>query len=338
MDDDLWTAHAFIVYSCSGLPPCGTAQLRANDDIDIAKCHQLSISENPRKTGGTYPEGIKSHTHYKMTSSNANIDATWSLTEHLLESNQASYQAATQSPFLLAAAQGRLSKELLGRWLANDRLYIHSYIKAAGRVLDAVDLDQTSPAAESSPEAELVGWVVEALVGLRREEVMFADVARRYGLDLALDASPDDPRRVLQSAKLPGLVQFEALFASVLPRDAAAAAAPTPAWLEAAVLLWGTERIYLDAWSWARAQRPGKGEDADGGAVRREFMPNWTNPEFAAFVSRLGRTLDRAVGQALAAVDPPQRQAVQAGIVERTAGTWNALLAAEAAFWPGVDG
>lgn len=280
-----------------------------------------------------------------MASANASIDTTWSLTEHLLDSNQASYQAATQSPFLLTAAQGRLSKKLLGRWLANDRLYIHSYIKAAGRVLDAVDMDQAPPAVaathEPSPEAELVDWVVETLVGLRREEAMFADVARRYGLDLALDASPDDPHRVLQSAKLPGLVQFETLFASVLPRDAPVAAPSSrtgPMWLEAAVVLWGTERVYLDAWSWARAQHQGEGEDADGGAVRKEFIPNWTSPEFAAFVNRLGRTLDRAVGQALAAVDPLERQAVQAGIVDRTAGTWSALLAAEAAFWPKVDG
>ncbi|KAL8371194.1 hypothetical protein RB595_001172 [Gaeumannomyces hyphopodioides] len=277
-----------------------------------------------------------------MASANANIDTTWSLTEHLLESQQASHQAATQSPFLLAAAQGRLSKKLLGRWLANDRLYIHSYIKAAGRVLDAVNMDQAPPAAaEPSPEAELVDWVVETLVGLRREEAMFADVARRYGLDLALDASPDDPRRVLQPAKLPGLIHFEALFASVLPRDAPAAAPNPrtgPMWLEAAVVLWGTERVYLDAWSWARAQQSGEGEDADGGAVKKEFIPNWTSPEFAAFVDRLGRTLDRVVGQALAAVDPLERQAVQAGIVQRTAGTWSALLAAEAAFWPRVDG
>ncbi|KLU89172.1 hypothetical protein MAPG_08146, partial [Magnaporthiopsis poae ATCC 64411] len=114
-------------------------------------------------------------------------------------------------------------------------------------------------------------------------------------------------------------------------------------WLEAAVVLWGTERVYLDAWSWARARQPlargtGEQEDADGGAVKKEFIPNWTSPEFAAFVDRLRRTLDRAVSQALAAVDPAERRAVQAGIMERTAGTWSALLAAEAAFWPQLDG
>lgn len=283
-----------------------------------------------------------------MASATAGIETSWSLTEHLLESNQASYKAATQSPFLLAAAEGRLSKKPLGRWLANDRLYIHGYIKAAGRVLDAVDMDQTLPAAgaathEPSPETELVDWVVETLVGLRREERMFADVAHRYGLDLALDPSPEEPRRVLQSAKLPGLVQFEALFASVFPRgggDAAANPDTGPIWLEAAVVLWGTERVYLDSWSWARARQPlaRQEEDADGGAVKKEFIPNWTSPEFAAFVDRLGRTLDRAVSQALAAVDPADRQAVQAGIIERTAGTWSALLVAEAAFWPQLDG
>ncbi|QBZ59610.1 hypothetical protein PoMZ_04572 [Pyricularia oryzae] len=274
--------------------------------------------------------------------------AQWSLTEHLLESNPEAYKAATQTPFLLAAAEGRLSKELLGRWLANDKLYIQGYIKAVGRTLDAVDLPQTTrttPAAQQQPgpEVEFVNWISDALAGLCREHGMFVDVATRYGLDMTLETGPNG--RVSESAKLPGLVQFEALFASLFPRGWHGSNAevggqqqqghkPLP-WLEAAVVLWGTERIYLDAWSWAKSRQSGRstdeGEDQDGGAVRKEFIPNWTSLDFSAFVATLGGVLDRAVAR------EGEDEAVRQQIVDRAKSKWDELVAAEAAFWPLLD-
>ncbi|KAJ0148041.1 hypothetical protein CTA2_737, partial [Colletotrichum tanaceti] len=51
------------------------------------------------------------------------------LTQNLLASDPASYARATQSRFLSAAAKGTVPKDVLGRWLVNDRLYIQAYIK-----------------------------------------------------------------------------------------------------------------------------------------------------------------------------------------------------------------
>ncbi|TLD04724.1 uncharacterized protein PgNI_09509 [Pyricularia grisea] len=281
----------------------------------------------------------------------------WSLTEHLLESNPEAYKAATQSPFLLAAAEGRLPKNILGRWLANDKLYIQGYIKAVGRTLDAVDLPQTTTTTttrtttmieqQPGPEVEFVNWISDALAGLCREQGMFVDVAGRYGLDMTLETGSDG--RVSESAKLPGLVQFEALFASLFPRGWHGTAEmerqrqqnqkQTQAlpWLEAAVVLWGTERVYLDAWSWAKSRQnirsssTDAGEDQDGGAVKKEFIPNWTSLEFSAFVARLGGVLDRAVAR------EGDDEAVRQQIAERAMNKWDELVAAETAFWPVLD-
>lgn len=262
------------------------------------------------------------------------ISPSWSLTEHLLSLDRPAYEAATRSPFLLGAGQGRLDKTTLGTWLANDRLYIHAYLRAAGRSLAAIDLplQTTTTAAAPAPETRLVDWLVESLVGLRREEHFFVDAAARYGI--ALDLA--------DAGKLPGLSMFEALFASLHPTAAAAAAdgaaLPLP-WLEAAVVFWGTERVYSDAWTWARSHlTAGEGaedgsRDADGGALRREFVPNWANEDFVRFVQQVSDILDGAVSQTLDVLG----NGVKAGLVERAEKVWRQLVAAEAAFWPEVE-
>lgn len=282
----------------------------------------------------------------------------WSLTEHLLSLSPEAYKAATQAPFLLAAAEGRLPKDVLGVWLANDRLYIHSYIRAAGKVLAFLELPVTVPKDEAeSAEIKFVDWIVEALVGVRREERFFTEVAGRYGLEINLETrrpiGPAEPRpgtmpprtlEVVDGGKLPGLVMIEEVFGSVGSSisevgTSATGRLTTPAvlpWLEAAVMFWGTERCYLDAWSWAKTQQPVAGsearEDADGGALRKEFIPTWSSDEFAGFVARLGTIIDFAVGKVL-----ERDQGLKEELLRRVEGKWKSLLAAEAAFWPEVD-
>lgn len=269
-----------------------------------------------------------------------------SLTTHLLSLSPASYEAATQSPFLQAAGQGRLDKKTLGTWLANDRLYIHAYIKAVGRVLATIDLPQTTkkltPAAkgEEAPETQLVDWLFATLAALRREERLFVDVARRYGLDvdLATEAMAEggrEVRRVPGTVKLTGLVMFERLLGSLHPAASVDRTRPVP-WLEAAVVFWGTERVYCDAWRWARSHQEGEGDgagDADGGALRRELVPNWANDEFQGFVERLAQVVDRAVDEAVEEVGGGVRKS----LVERAEKVWRELVDAEAAFWPVVE-
>ena len=71
--------------------------------------------------------------------------STFSLTTHLLGVDTPTYKAATEASFLTAAGEGRLNKDVLGKWLANDRLYIHAYIKAVGRTLSIIDLSASPP-------------------------------------------------------------------------------------------------------------------------------------------------------------------------------------------------
>ncbi|KAL2139243.1 hypothetical protein VTI28DRAFT_5475 [Corynascus sepedonium] len=297
---------------------------------------------------------------------------TWSLTQHLLSSQEQLYKSATQHPFLLAGAEGRLPKDILSRWLANDRLYIHSYIRAAGQLLASIDLPKQVPRSQEAFETQLADWIIEALVAIRKEERFFIDVAERYNLGIeiglpfppAAAAAQDVPRE----EKLPGLIQMESIFSAVgnlsrtssdssskvpgvalvqsLFTTTAAGTSPTTSlpWLEGALTFWGTERCYLDAWSWARAkaeERRSSGEqaeenDADGGALRKEFIPNWSSSEFAHFVDKLGKLIDDAVAGVLEGKEGEAKEQTKQDILGRVEGKWRTLLEAERQFWPDV--
>jgi hypothetical protein len=267
----------------------------------------------------------------------------FSLTSHLLSSFPTEYTTATQHPFLLAAAEGRLPKDVLSKWLANDRLYIHSYIRAAGKLLSSIDLPQAVPEIEA-PETQLVDWLIEALAGVRREEKFFIEVAGKYGLDVEVGTEGVGVR---SEEKLPGLVMIEGIFGGVAEREGFTTAELPPSdplpWLEGAVTFWGTERCYLDAWSWAKSKQALAGgredarEDADGGALRNEFIPNWSSMEFAQFVGRLGGLIDFAVAETIERAGPDGADASRDAIIARVEGKWKSLLAAEATFWPDFE-
>lgn len=253
--------------------------------------------------------------------------ASRSFTKELIESDKAGYQRATQSSFLAAAAHGQVSRDVLGQWLANDRMYIHNYISGTGRLLATHGLPVISALGSNSAIVKLVDWLIEALVNVRREERFFIDAASRYGIGIDLPTSADG--RVADGAKLEGLRRFEKLFASCEPRKG-----ELLPWLEDATVFWGTEKCYLDAWSWAKSQIGSAGSDvasdADGGALRKEFIPNWSSQEFAEFVDRLGSIIDQAVDEMVKAGG----EKVRSGLFGRAEAKWTELLAAEEAFWP----
>ncbi len=295
-----------------------------------------------------------------MTADSATPPEPWSLTKHLLATQKDLYLSATQHPFLLAGAEGRLPKDLLTRWLANDRLYIHSYIRAAATLLASIDLPTELPGSKDAAETQLADWLVEALVGIRKEERFFIDVATRYGLgiEFAIPFPPAAAQDTVpsQTALLPGLAMMQGIFSSMhavttglLPMTLAAVPAPAPPlpWLEGALTFWGTERCYLDAWSWARdkakeeAESRSSGEvvgkeDADGGALRKEFIPNWSSPEFARFVERLGKLIDDAVNGVLVGKEGEELESTKAALLGRVEPKWRTLLEAERNFWPDV--
>ncbi|KAM0288011.1 hypothetical protein ACHAQH_000079 [Verticillium albo-atrum] len=259
-----------------------------------------------------------------------------SLTASLLASSPEAFTSATTGHFLSSAAAGTTPRQTLGLWLANDRLYIHAYIRAAGRLLAFLPLpdlpgptpDCVSSAPPTDPETKLLDWLVAALANVRREEAFFLAAAERFRIPLNLPVD-EATGRVPANAKLLGLRRWEALFDSVAP---APAGTPLP-WLEAAVIFWGTEVCYLDAWTKVRDSVSAKGPaeaDADGGALRTEFIPNWTNDEFRRFVHQLGSIIDEAVAEQVRC----HGAAVRDQVLERALGQWRQVLLAEESFWP----
>ncbi|KAM0486196.1 hypothetical protein ACHAPX_000900 [Trichoderma viride] len=255
--------------------------------------------------------------------------ASFSLTQTVLASDPVAYKSATQSPFLTRAAEGRVSKDYLGQWLSNDRLYIHGYIRGVGRLLSFLQLPETvEEEADVSESTRLLHWMIDALVNIRREEVFFVRTAADYGISLDL------------SHKLEGLRRFEALFDSTHPGDGDREKPVIP-WLEAAIVFWATEKCYLDAWSGASARLSAPSaadEDEDGGALRREFIPNWSSVEFARFVDQLGEIVDAAVRREMELrQDEGGEEAIKEELLDRALVKWHEVLVAEKAFWPAME-
>ncbi|KAF2261079.1 heme oxygenase-like protein [Lojkania enalia] len=263
----------------------------------------------------------------------AALDQPWSLTSHLLTLHTTQFTRATQSAFLQRAANGSLPKTTISHWLANDRLYMRGYIQLTGELLRILQLpSQPIPSSSLDPiEIRLLDWLVGALVNIRREERFFIDVAERYGLDLDLSGGGG---KVAEEKKIEGLRRFEKLFGALTTGQKGADVLP---WLEGVVVFWATERVYFEAWSWAKRQAEVESnerdisKDEDGGAMRKEFIPNWTNDEFIQFVDTLEKILDEGVEAAT-----KENGGLKKELVGRAEKMWKELLDAEEAFWPNV--
>ncbi|KAI1859724.1 hypothetical protein JX265_010173 [Neoarthrinium moseri] len=257
------------------------------------------------------------------------------LTSHLTSHPQTAeaYTRATQSAFLSLAGQGRLPRPVLSQWLSQDRLYAQAYVRFIGGLLARLRL----PVAKA---ADAVEWRVlrvlkDALDGIVRELAFFEDTAARYGLDLA--AGPGEASENSSAGFGPNRVTeaYVDLFDSFGARHGGAQAASVAGGertlLEGLVLLWATEKVYLDAWTYAREQGAGReggktGEDLDGGALRREFIPNWTSEEFKGFVDEIQGCLDE-----YAAAQGGE------GVQDRALELWKHVLQLEEGFWPHVN-
>ncbi|KAF1851070.1 heme oxygenase-like protein [Cucurbitaria berberidis CBS 394.84] len=248
----------------------------------------------------------------------------WVLTTHLLSINYEQLLRATRHPFLSRAANGTLPKSLVASWLANDLMYLEGYTKLNSDLLNQVRL-KTQASVESDIETRLLAWLEAGVQNGKREINLFHEVAEIYQIDVSTSALPEH-------LKLEGLRRYEVLFAN------AAAQQPNAfiPWLEGVTLLWATEKVYYEAWRWARRQDAQSSprtfeNDEDGGAMRREFIPNWSNRDFLVFIEQLERILNEGVSQAV-----NKDEARWAEVKARTQAIWTTVLDAEVAFWPDV--
>lgn len=255
-------------------------------------------------------------------------DVPWAVTTHLLSIKNDQLVRATKHPFLERAAKGTLPKSLIAQWLSNDRQYLEGYLATIKNTLSIVRACHRSPIAQDAEpdiETRLIRWLESGVQNGERELRFFQEVAEIYDIDLR-------PSPLQDSVKSEGLRRYEALFASVASQKSHTFIP----WLEGAILLWSTEKVYYEAWSWARRQdaqsSPRNFEsDQDGGAMRREFIPNWSNRDFLMFVEELERIVNEGISTAV------DRDAARwAEVKSRADPIWEALLDAEEAFWPSV--
>ncbi len=180
---------------------------------------------------------------------------------------------ATTHSFLAAVRDGSIPRPAFDAWLVQDHHFVGDLLRFQARLL-----------ARAPRQAQPV--LAAGAVALVDELAWFEQHAGARGLDLT-------------AARLPAT----AAYAELLHR---LDCEPVPAALAA---LWAIERIYLDAWSFARP----------GAEPYREFVEHWTTPEFGAYVDALADAADAEL--ATAGLETPADPVVAA------------VVAAECAFW-----
>ncbi|KAJ5439680.1 uncharacterized protein N7458_010678 [Penicillium daleae] len=152
------------------------------------------------------------------------------------------------------------------------------------------------------------------------------------------DSEPCQPSRLASAAP----VENGPVFFTANPITRAyidmfmSAGSPGVSALEGMAVLWATEVCYLRAWRYAasygkkKAQEGKKDVDADGGALREKFIPNWSSAEFEKFVNRIGDVLDQMAGK----MKGVEESEVSRG---RCLEWWKQVVWLEERFWPTLD-
>ncbi|MCJ1311277.1 hypothetical protein MMC25_004948 [Agyrium rufum] len=254
--------------------------------------------------------------------------ASSTLSQHLLQCQSASFEAATSAPFLKAAGLGRISKITLAQYLSQDRLYQQAYVRFLGQLLGKLRFDV--PASRASLMQRTLDVLVAALVNIRDELKSFESIAEKWGFGLETPLSAPDDRLAYRELNRTGFGPtpitrgYIDFFVSV--------SGPSSTLLEGLVALWGTEKCYLEAWKVAKdLTPPGSVDfsgDSDEGALRGDLMPTWTTPEFEEFVEKI-ETLMNEVAQG--------RGEELTNHVRGCEDVWRQVLWLEERFWPHVD-
>ncbi|KAL5339145.1 hypothetical protein BJX70DRAFT_397924 [Aspergillus crustosus] len=293
-----------------------------------------------------------------------------SMTYHLKTLTPTSFQRATTHPFLHLAGSGKIPKPLLSKWLSQDRLYAQSYVRFIGLLLAKINLPRTpsrtkTKTAQSGTGNEnekkggdgdgdgdvnekILAILIAAINNIQEELCFFEDVAAEYNLDLNKPFESSGPENENENENQ-NQNQNERFGPSPITHAYIdmfmAAGSPGVSLLEGLVVLWATEICYLGAWKWAAGflgeslessleseeEEEGTG-DADGGALRQKFIPNWSSEGFEGFVERIGGVLDE-----VAVIEVGVGSGDGEGL-ERCERWWRQVVWLEERFWPDVDG
>ncbi|PYH33502.1 putative transcription regulator PAB1642 [Aspergillus neoniger CBS 115656] len=247
-----------------------------------------------------------------------------SLTAHFLNLNPSALHTSTTHPFLHSAGTSTLPKATLSAWLSQDRLYAQSYVRFIGLLLSKIRLPYTTTATTKTPaplESRILSLLTSALLNIQRELTFFETVAAEYNLDLQVPP--------------PGATTFGPSEATHAYTDLFLSSGSSGVTLlEGLVVLWATEVCYYKAWGYARGvmEKENKGRegsnDADGGALRVQFIPNWTSEEFGRFVDEIAGLVDEVA----AGVAGSEREE----LLRRCERWWRQVVWLEGMFWPEV--
>ncbi|KXJ95872.1 hypothetical protein Micbo1qcDRAFT_157970 [Microdochium bolleyi] len=288
------------------------------------------------------------------------------LTDHLLHlpDTAALYPRATQSRFLELAGAGRLSRSHLSQWLSQDRLYAQAYVRFIGGLLSLVELPTPiryggAAAAHAKIKMRMsmtqtLEWRIlemlrACLENILRELAFFEDTAAEYGIDLA-SMGPASDAAFGPNETTRGYIDLFDSFGGKVGGGGEDNNSNKDnnkmALLRGLVVLWTTEKVYLDAWLYAAAQgrsssgggsskdvdQDASSEDEDGGALRKAFIPNWTSDEFKTFVEEIRGCLDN-----FAAVVRQGQDASSDGTEAVAGEVFRQVLLLEEGFWPAVQ-
>ncbi|KAI1814073.1 heme oxygenase-like protein [Poronia punctata] len=250
-----------------------------------------------------------------------------SLTESLMSDSQIDdlYKRTIRNGFLRLGGRGRLPRKTLSEWLSQDRLYAQAYARFIGGLISRLPLptggEADEPSTTKTLEWRILVLLQKALEGIIRELQLFEETAAKYNLDLNTPGVGEF--RFGPNATTQGYIQLLNSFAANAP------AHPTRTLFDGLAVLWATEKVYLDSWTYAKEfQGPvGSGGDQDGGAVREKFIPNWTSPEFQEFVKEAEECLD-AYEQNLTGEENEDARFVKAAEMLKK------VLVLEEGFWP----
>jgi thiaminase len=268
---------------------------------------------------------MRLHNYSSLHTQLATLTTATMLEHHLIGVNREQYLRTIHHPFLARAANGTLPKALVAQFLANDLQYLKIYKDISKQTLAIVRNAQSSTLPDPEDrQNSLTTWLEAAVENGSREEKLFADVAGEYSMDITLT----------DELKNDGLRRYETLLDD-FKKEERSTFLP---WLEGAVILWAMEKIYYEAWSWAREQDTQSSlriydKDEDGGAMRKVLIPNWANDDFLAFIKQLGRIINEGVRTAVKGDEDLQKE-----VERRSEAVYKVVLDAEEMFWPGVEG
>jgi thiaminase len=238
------------------------------------------------------------------------------------------FRLATQPAFLRTAGQGRISTLTLSQYLSQDRLYQYAYVRFVGQLLSKLRFETTTTTTTTTtgPLARrIMDTLIDALIGIQKELGFFEAVAARYGFGLEV-----------ATTTVPGPTPITRAYADFF----ASVSGPGASLLEGLVALWGTEKCYLEAWRYAKgfispAAEGSYERDADGGAIRKELLPNWTSEEFGKSVEGIGLLVDEvAAAERERLGDEGEWKVMESRCDE----VWRQILWLEERFWPDVEG